>query len=38
MVELAHQLVAKLDEEIHKAAPAPAPISTEKLRRSFSDI
>jgi hypothetical protein len=38
MVELAEQLVAKLDEELRKTAPAPAPISTEKLRRSFSEI
>jgi hypothetical protein len=36
MVELAEQLVAKLDEELRRTAPAP--ISTEKLRSSFSEI
>ena len=36
MLELAEQLVAKLDEELDKTAPVP--ISTEKLRRSFSEI
>ena len=38
MVELAHQLVAKLEEELDKAAPAPLSMSTEKQRRSFSEI
>lgn len=36
MVELAEQLVVRLDEELRRTAPAA--ISTEKLRRSFSEI
>ena len=38
MVELAQQLVEKLEEELDKAAPAPLSMSTEKQRRSFSEI
>ena len=38
MVELAQQLVEKLEKELDKAPPAPLSMSTEKRRRSFSEI